>query len=459
MLFDFADLELKNRGELYYSLYIKIKEAAECGAIKKGEKLPSIREAATQLGVSRTTVENAYTRLCIEGIAESRPQRGYFITGNKNKFKSNTIKSKVKPQNIEYDFSSRSIDTAAADTELWKRTLRSVLWDSSLLTSYGEKQGEMKLREALVNYSYKARGVKAEAENIVIGAGVGPLLNILCGLVGREVTVGIENGGFAEAEGIFSDYGIKTVLLDSDSNGATLKSIKENEVDMLFLLPSALSKISVSALNNRRNEFVKWAENIKDRFIIEDDYNGELRYTARTVTSFQGKSPENTVYIGSFSKLLLPSVRIAYMVLPHLLAERLRERETGYNQTCGKIEQLALAEYILKGALEKQLRRLRRIYYNKSQILCRELKDRIPDSSIILYESSLTVELLTNCTEKSAVICSQALKNGIKLIKSNKRGAVRLCFAGINEEKIPEAAERLSKVFKELEIVKIANKN
>ena len=76
MLFDFADLQLKSRGELYITLYSKIKEAADCGAIKKGEKLPSVREAAKQLGVSRTTVENAYTRLCIEGIAESRPQRG-----------------------------------------------------------------------------------------------------------------------------------------------------------------------------------------------------------------------------------------------------------------------------------------------------------------------------------------------------------------------------------------------
>ena len=450
MLFDFADLGQKNRGELYHTLYTKIKEAAELGAIKKGEKLPSVREAAKQLGVSRTTVENAYTRLCIEGIAESRPQRGYFITGNNNNFKSGVLKSEPQTIKIEYDFSSRSIDTDAADTEAWKRTLRSVLWDSSLLTSYGESMGEIKLRKALSDYSYKARGVRADAENIVIGAGVGPLLNILCGLIGREVTIGIENGGFAEAEGIFSDYGINTVLLKSDSNGAIAESLNQNEIDVLFLLPSLLSKISVSAINNRRNEYIKWVREKKNRLIIEDDYNGELRYTARTVSAFQGKAPENTVYIGSFSKLLLPSVRIAYMVLPPHLSEALKNRKTGYNQTCGKIEQLALSEYILKGALEKQLRRLRRIYYNKSLLLCEELKKGIPDCDIKLYESSLTLELSVDKSIKSEEICSAALKSGIKLIKTEKEGTVRLCFAGISEQKIPAAAKKLSSLLKEL---------
>ncbi len=443
MLFDFVILEEKTKGELYHTVYRKIKEAAECGAIKNGEKLPSVREAAAQLGVSRTTIENAYTQLCIEGIAESKPQKGYFITVNSNSFKKEILKPLETQYEIKYDFSSRSIDTSAADTELWKRIMRSVLWDSTQLTSYGEKLGELELRYALADYSYKARGVKATAENIVIGAGIGPLLSILCGIMGRKIVVGIENGGFAEAQGIFNDYGIHTVILDSDTNGATIKSIEENKIDVLFLLPSALSKISVSALNNRRNEYIKWAKAMENRFIIEDDYNGELRYTARTVTSFQGKSPDKTVYIGSFSKLLLPSVRIAYMVLPPVLAEKLKSREVSYNQTCGKIEQLALAQYIKKGALEKHLRRLRRIYYNKSQILIRELNTVMPDVTINLYESSLMIEIQTKLKISSNEICKTALKNGIKLIEIKKNGVFRVCFAGVLEEEIPYAVKHL----------------
>ena len=445
MVFDFIELEKDKRGGLYRTLYIKIKRAAECGAIKKGERLPSVREAAAQLGVSRTTVENAYTQLCIEGIAESLPQRGYFITGNKPG-NINPVASIKVESNIKYDFSSRSIDVAAADTELWKKKVRSVLWDSGELTSYGEPQGERGLREALSAYSYKARGVVASPDNIVVGAGIGPLLNILCGLTGRDITVGFQNGGFNTAESIFYDYGIKTQILDCDLSGATIESVEKSDINVLFLIPSALSKISVTALAKRRNEYSDWLKN-GDRIVIEDDYNGELRYTARSVPAFQGKSPESTVYIGSFSKLLLPSVRIAYMVLPPRLAQVFRARKHCFNQTCGKIEQLALTEYISSGALEKQLKRLRRLYYSKSQLLIKELKEnlKIPFEAV-LYESSLTIELQTELGFESGAICRVAEEKGLRLMPSSNKGAVRLCFAGIATEKIPDAVKLLTRI-------------
>lgn len=446
MLFDFAELNNVSKGNLYLSLYNKIKQAAECGAVIKGEKLPSVREAAKLLGVSRTTVENAYTRLCIEGIAESVPQRGYFITGNKS-FEQKKIKKDYINDKIIYDFSSRRIDIESSDTEIWKKMVRQVLWDSGELTSYGDIQGELGLREALAAYSYKARGVRTTPDNIVIGAGVGPLLNILCGLLGRDIKVGIENGGFGTAESIFSDYGIESVKLKFDKNGATIDGIKNNDIDVLFLLPSALSKISVNAISQRRNEYAEWVQEKDKRIIIEDDYNGELRYTARTVPAFQGKTPQKCVYIGSFSKLLLPSVRIAYMVLPDNLAEAFKKRDHGFNQTCGKIEQLALKEYILSGALEKHLKRLRRLYYNKSQILISEIKAKIPNiKNPILFESSLVFQFEISEKIPGDEIYIKALKNGIKLIKTDADSTVKISFAGIGEKEIPIAVELLKKV-------------
>ena len=446
MLFDFAEIDMSCRGELYHMLYKKIKQACLDGALKKGEKLPSIREAAKQLGVSRTTIENAYIRLCIEGFAESRPQRGYFITEATESYKKPPEKEK-NIQHIEFDFSSRKIDTAAADTQVWKKTVRSVLCDSGELTSYSDSQGESGLRNALATYSYKARGVRTTADDIVIGAGIGPLLNILCGLLGRNIHIGFENGGFYKAQSILEDYGIKYTNLDFDSSGAKIQSIEENNIDTLFLLPSALSKIGVTSLSKRRNEYCSWVSGEDNRIIIEDDYNGELRYTARSVPAFQSKAPERTVYIGSFSKLLLPSVRIAYMVLPPHLSEQFRKRKNTYNQTCGKIDQLALEQYIENGSLEKHLRRLRRLYYTKSQLLCSELlshSKRI--KSMTLYESSLTVEVKTNIQRKSKEICDYLLANSIRLMECDTDGCVRLCFAGINKEDIPQAAKKISEL-------------
>jgi len=214
------------------------------------------------------------------------------------------------------------------------------------------------------------------------------------------------------------------------------------------LLPSSLPKISPSTLSKRRNALAEWASAKEDRLIIEDDYHGELRYSARSLPAFQGKSPQNTVYIGSFSKLLLPSVRIAYMVLPDFLSKRFDEFCNCYNQTCGKIEQLALENYILSGALEKHLRKLRRLYYSKSLLLCHELEENLfCFKSATLFESSLLVELKTTLNIESEKLCAAALKQDVLLIETREKGSVKLCFAGITAEKIPLAVASLNKIF------------
>lgn len=446
MLFDFIELDTKKGDVLWRKIYSAVKDAAVSGVLTAGEKLPSVREAAASLKISRTTVETAYEQLCIEGIAESVPQKGYYIRNFDTYTNRKNISSKKAQAVYEYDFSSRNIDAAAADTEKWKKTVRRVLLDTKELNSYGDFRGEEGLRVALANYSYKARGVTANPENIVVGAGVGPLLNILCALLGREVKVGFENGGFKTAQAVFSDYGIKTHLLKSDNNGAKLESIKTSDIDVLFLLPSAFSKISVTSLSKRRVEFADWAKE-SGKIIIEDDYNGELRYTARSVPAFQSKAPENTVYIGSFSKLLLPSVRIAYMVLPFSLAQKLKQRAPDFNQTCGKIEQMALSEYITNGSLEKHLRRLRRLYYGKSQVIVGALKEKAPFCETTLYESSLILEIDTKTNLESREICSLASLEGINLLQSEKKGRVKISFAGLEKNKIDSAACALAKFF------------
>ena len=442
MLLNFAHLDLNEKGMLYIKLYEEIKSAVSNGILKKGERLPSVREAATQLGVSRTTVENAYTKLCIEGIIESKPQKGYFVIGIPETSPKTTLAPTPKTV-IAYDFSSRSVDSENSDTELWKKLVRSVLWDSGELNSYGDPQGELGLRKALSDYSYKARGVTTTAENIIVGAGVGPLLNILCGLLGRKIKVGFERD-FKEAQQIFDSYGIENFALDTDKNGVTEESLTKNQPDVLFLLPSSLSKISPTSISVRRNFIRDWAKK-NDCLIIEDDYNGELRYTARSVPAFQQKSPQNTIYIGSFSKLLLPSVRIAYMVLPDFLAKKLHNGSYIYNQTCGKIEQLALEKYIVTGALEKHLKRLRRVYYNKSQLLINELKRNFNNiKSISLFESSLTIEIefLQDINED---ITKTLLENGVKIANIKNLNTISLCFSGIPLEKIPDGIKWLKK--------------
>lgn len=443
MLLDFIDLK-SGTGAVYLRLYNAIYTAVLNGVIKNGEKLPSIREASAQLSVSRTTVENAYLRLCIEGLAESLPQRGYFIRGvlPLRAAKPETIKK----YEIRYDFSGKKIDPAAADTDLWKKTVREVLRDTEELTSYGDPQGEPGLRQVLADYSYKARGVKTAAENIIIGAGVGPLISILCGLMGNKRTVGIESDGFEQAAQVFKDHSIPCSALKSDTNGVILKELKERNVNTLFLIPSQLAKISITGLSARRNAVAEWAYINEDRLIIEDDYNGELRRNARRVCAFQSKCPEKTVYIGSFSKLLLPSVRIAYMALPPALAEKFRKTGGIYNQTCGKIEQLALQKYISSGSLEKHLRRLRKLNGIKSKCFEDAANGLFPNADITIFEPSLTALLDLGLKTESVLLCAAAEKCGIKIIPSKKEGTVYLCLSGMAEKDIRPALEMLKSI-------------
>lgn len=443
MLFDFIDLK-SGSGSVYQRLYTAVYTAISSGVIKNGEKLPSIREAAAQLSVSRTTVENAYLKLCIEGLAESLPQRGYFVRGVLPIKAAKT--EEIKKYEIRYDFSGKKIDPAAADTDLWKKTVREVLRDTEELTSYGDPQGEPGLRRVLADYSYKARGVKTLPENIVIGAGVGPLLSILCGLMGTERTVGIEGDGFEQAAQIFRDHSVPCSMLKSDTNGVILKELNVSGVNTLFLIPSQLAKISITGLSARRNAVAEWAAAEERRLIIEDDYNGELRRSARAVTAFQSKCPEKTVYIGSFSKLLLPSVRIAYMALPGVLAEKFRQTGGVYNQTCGKIEQLALQKYISSGSLEKHLRRLRKLNGIKSKRFEDAANGLFPKAEITVFEPSLTFLLDFGIKTESEVLCAAAEKGGIKIIPSKKAGAVYLCLAGIAENDICPALEMLKSI-------------
>ena len=449
MLLDFVRIEESGNGAMYQALYRAIRDAAASGKIKPGERLPSLREASGQLGVSRTTVENAYLKLCLEGIAESAPQRGYTITAQAANSRP-VMKTAPAEQAVRYDFSGRKITSRAADTDLWKKTVREVLRDTEELTSYGDPQGEARLRRALSAYTYKARGVQANPDNIVIGAGVGTLLNLLCGLTGREKTVGFENGGFSQAQRVFADYGIATAQIESDRSGARPDALQKSGADILFLLPSSLSRLRVTELAARRNRFAAWAAEKEGRWIIEDDYNGELRYTARSVPAFQPKMPDRTVYIGSFSKLLLPSVRIAYMVLPDPLVEAFRQRRALYNQTCGKVEQLALAAYIEAGSLERHLRRLRKLYAAKSRAFLGTLETVFPQQKVTLYESSVTAEIRLPEGVGSAAVCAAALKEGVRVLPGKREETVRLCFAGMGEESFLPALTILRQATKTL---------
>ena len=347
---------------------------------------------------------------------------------------------------MKYNLGTDVVDLQNADLLRWKRCVKDVLNRRDVLVSYGEKQGEQELREALSSYSYSVRGVVSTADSIVIGAGTQQLLSVLCGLLPRDSVIAIEEPGFRQAEQVFQDYGFPLRLVGGDQEGISMRELEASKASVLFVSPSNRMKARDAIPMSRRFEILNWAQQ-RGRLVIEDDYNGELRYSAKPIPALQSLSDGKRVaYLGSFSKLLLPSVRIGYLAMPEELAYPYWEKSAGYNQTASKIEQLALARYIQEGSLERQLRRLRKLYAAKSAMFFQEVTRAFQNRvKLSLWETSLCFRLEPSSGIPRKELVRLALSNGVRLTLREGRGEgdILAGFAGIPAEGIPEAVAAL----------------
>ena len=192
----------------------------------------------------------------------------------------------------------------------------------------------------------------------------------------------------------------------------------------------------------RRLEIIKWAKE-NNALIIEDDYNGELRYSTHPMPCVQNYDTENTVYLGSFSKILLPSVRISYMVLPQKLTDEYNKIKKYTNQTASKTEQIALAKYINNGKLDVHLRKARRIYLEKSKLMLSSIKKYFGTSvKIVFNETSLYVSLFFKIIGEA--VTKKIDDASIKIMQFNKaENMIVLSFSGIKDKKIESGIKLL----------------
>lgn len=462
MIYDYINLNRESKTPLYKQLYASIRKAIESNGLTKGDRLVSIRKLSKALNISKTTVEAAYSQLCAEGYIKNHPQRGYFIEGR-------VLKIEEKPGNIgadgrslpttpiRYDLGSKSVAVDSTGIRLWKKYVRFYLNKDYVIASYGDPQGEPQLRRALSFYSYSVRGVIATDENIVIAAGTQSVLYIICGLLRSfGIRIAVESEASPHIIRVFIDCGFTVIKTPSDSGGLRLDKLKESNPDFVLINPSGSLKSGDKMQMERRYELIRWAES-EGKYIIEDDFNGEIVYRSRPIPALQCNSPSNVVYLGSFSKLLLPSVRIGYAVLPENLCLLYSHCRQTLNQTASKLEQLALADYIKDGHLERHLRRLKKIYAKKSEVLkesiIKNFKLIEPEAGIKLFETSLAYSVTINREIDSCDFLSKLQQSGIEIISCEAyegQTSIRLGFSGIDIEKIEPAVELLCSIIDKL---------
>lgn len=273
-------------------VYDYYKNLIENGRLTEGERLPSIRQRAEERGVSKTTIEQAYMCLCDDGYLLPKNQSGYFVAKRgrgAQKYKK-AVASYDKNTDILYDFSSSRADPESFDTNLWQRYVKSALRQNERLLFYGEPQGEEDLRREIAKYARERRNCVCDESNIVIGAGVQTALNILCPLLGEKKTVSFDDLSYVQGTAVFRDHGF-SVTDDREKSG------------ILYVSPSYATKWGDTMGIGERFALTEYARS-NNKLIIEDDYGGEFRYFNRPTPSLQGlDGGENTVYLGTFSKL------------------------------------------------------------------------------------------------------------------------------------------------------------
>lgn len=400
---------MKNR-KLYMQIYDYYKDLIESGKMTEGEKLPSIRRCSEERGVSKTTAELAFMCLCDDGYILPKSQSGYYVSKRGNLPKKQELSPNLQHEKsgIIYDFASAGVDAESFNMDIWRRYVKSALRQTERLLFYGEPQGEIDLRREIAAYARETRNCVCNEENIVIGAGVQTLLNILCPLLKNKKSVFFDDLSYKQGTAVFRDYGFR--VTDDKEKG-----------NILYVSPSYSTRWGDTMNVGDRFGLVDFSRR-QGKLIVEDDYGSEFRYFNRPTPSLQGlDGGENVVYLGTFSKLLLPSIRISFMILPTRLLKEYKHKSHLYNQTVSKADQIALCSYIRDGHLYSQIRKSRKLYSQKSKIISDLIIENFGERVTILKTNSpLYVHCRFDLGLSTEEFCRRAEKCGIKLISATE---------------------------------------
>lgn len=370
--------DLTARGTLskYEYLYQCLKSDIMSGKLSEGEKMPSKRQLAMANDISVRTVMNAYDQLLIEGYLESRERSGYYVVSN--------FEAPIRYQNVEIppatpekeirwlaDFTANTIVYERFPFSTWRKSMRQVLGDYNLqLMKRGEFLGSPELRYEIAKYLYRERGMVVSPDCIVIGTGIEYLYSKLIGLLPANSVYAVENPGYRKIRLIYDNLGVNWTSVSMNKDGIHMESLKSSGATVVHTSPEHHYPLGIAMSARRRQELLKWLEESTNRYIIEDDYDCEFRYTGIGIPALYGlDSSQRVIYMNTFSKTLSPGIRISYMVLPRKLLEQYVNTANFFSNTSSNLEQYTLAQFLKDGYFDRHLDRMRRYYLSQGENL------------------------------------------------------------------------------------------
>ncbi|HET7665844.1 MAG TPA: PLP-dependent aminotransferase family protein [Mycobacterium sp.] len=346
-------------------LLAALRDAVRTGQLAPGTMLPPSRSLATDLGLARNTVAEAYAELVAEGWLASRQGAGTWVVNVAGTDGPATPRGvRVVPT---HNLMAGSPDVSEFPRNAWvAATRRALVSAPTQALRMGDPRGRPELRTALAEYLARARGVRTSAESIVICAGVRHAVELLTRAVGGPIAV--EAYGLHIFRDAINALGVATIPLGLDENGAVVSDLDLLDVPAALLTPAHHNPYGMPLHPSRRTAVVEWAQRTGG-YVLDDDYDGEFRYDRQPVGALQALCPDRVAYLGSTSKSLAQTLRLGWMALPDELVGPVIDAAGGEQFYVDVINQLTMAEFISSGQYDRHIRRMRARYRRRRDAL------------------------------------------------------------------------------------------
>ena len=355
-------LDRSGASPLYEQLYRALKADILSGALPGGSRLPSGRALAEHLGLSRVTVETAYAQLLAEGYLTSRPRAGYFV--------EQLTPQELPPRVSEPEAQPPEPETAQSRSaqlfpfSVWARLMRGVLLDRRQeLLRPAPDAGLPALRQAVAAELYRQRGVHVSPEQVYIGAGAEYFYNLLIQFFGHRRVYALENPGHRKIARVYQANQVAVRPIGMDADGVIPELLEQSGAEVLHISPSHHYPTGTVTPITRRQALMRWLTAQPGRYLIEDDYDSEFRFSGLPIPTIQSMDRSGRViYMNTFSRTISPSLRISYMILPRTLLPQWQAAMGFYSCTVPSFEQMTLTRFLAEGYFEKHLSRMKKHY-------------------------------------------------------------------------------------------------
>jgi GntR family transcriptional regulator/MocR family aminotransferase len=394
----------------------QLRAAVRSGRLAAGSRLPSTRALARDLQVSRGVVVDAYAQLAAEGYLVARhgaPTRVSEAAARPTD-SGPTLAEERPPR---FDFRPGGPDVSLFPRQSWTASLRRGLRVAPhARLDYGDPRGAPELRRALASYLGRVRGVACDPRCVIVTSGMAQGM----ALVGRIVLarggrrVGVEDPGSGPGRGQLAATGLEPVPVPVDGDGLRAEALGEVDVDLMLVTPAHQFPTGVVLAPERRAALLDWAA--RGGLVMEDDYDAEYRYDRPPVGAVQGLAPERVVHAGSVSKTLAPALRLGWLVPPEPLVAELARAKAQDDLGTPVIEQLALADFLERGELDRHLRRTRSTYRRRRDALVAALARHLPAVRVsgIAAGLHLVAHLQAGVDERRVVEAARARGVGLQ---------------------------------------------